>query len=111
MEILFAAILGIIQGLTEFLPVSSSAHLILTPWFFGQQPEGLAFDVAVHIGTAVAVIAFFWKDWICLVGELIASFLELFPKRSHSLKSLLFRSPPSSVPGYPVGWNNSDFKE
>ena len=87
MEILFAAILGIIQGLTEFLPVSSSAHLILTPWFFGQQPEGLAFDVAVHIGTAVAVIAFFWKDWICLVGELIAGLKEwdLFGNNSRKL--------------------------
>jgi undecaprenyl-diphosphatase len=76
MELFFAAVLGIIQGLTEFLPISSSAHLILVPWFFGQRHEGLAFDVSVHLGTAVAVIAFFWKDWLRLARELIVGFKE-----------------------------------
>jgi undecaprenyl-diphosphatase len=76
MEILAAAILGIIQGLTEFLPVSSSAHLILAPWFFGWKPEGIAFDVSLHVGTAIAILAFFWKDWIRLALELIAGFKE-----------------------------------
>lgn len=61
--------MGIIQGLTEFLPVSSSAHLILVPWFFGWQPEGLAFDVSLHVGTAIAVLAFFWSDWLRLGRE------------------------------------------
>jgi undecaprenyl pyrophosphate phosphatase UppP len=50
MEIVMAAILGIVQGLTEFLPVSSSAHLILVPWFLGWKPEGIAFDVSLHLG-------------------------------------------------------------
>jgi undecaprenyl-diphosphatase len=76
MEIFAAAILGIIQGLTEFLPVSSSAHLILVPWFFGWKPQGIAFDVSLHVGTAIAIIAFFWKDWIMLVRELIAGLIE-----------------------------------
>jgi undecaprenyl-diphosphatase len=71
MEILAAAILGIIQGLTEFLPISSSAHLILVPWFLGWKPEGIAFDVALHVGTAIAVLAFFWNDWIRLAREAI----------------------------------------
>jgi len=71
MEIISAAILGIIQGLTEFLPVSSSAHLILMPWFFGWEADGLVFDVAVHVGTAVAVLTFFWADWIILVREFL----------------------------------------
>jgi undecaprenyl-diphosphatase len=62
-----AVILGIIQGLTEFLPISSSAHLILVPWFFGWDHEGLTFDVALHLGTAFAVLAYFWKDWCRLV--------------------------------------------
>ena len=72
MEILSAAILGIIQGLTEFLPISSSAHLILVPWFLGWEPEGLAFDVSLHIGTSIAVLAFFWNDWVRLGREVIA---------------------------------------
>ena len=61
---LTAALLGVIQGLTEFLPVSSSAHLILARFFFGwEAPEfGLAFDVALHVGTLAAIVAFFWQD-------------------------------------------------
>jgi undecaprenyl-diphosphatase len=76
MEILSAAILGIIQGFTEFLPVSSSAHLILVPWFFGWEPKGIAFDVSLHVGTAIAVLAFFWSDWIHLAREVFAGFRE-----------------------------------
>ena len=76
MEILAAAILGIVQGLTEFLPVSSTAHLILVPWFLGWQPEGLTFDVALHVGTAVAVLAFFFRDWIRLLNELFRGIME-----------------------------------
>jgi undecaprenyl-diphosphatase len=67
-----AALLGVVQGLTEFLPVSSSAHLILARMFFGFDGEkfGLAFDVATHIGTLVAVIAYFHKDLRALVRSL-----------------------------------------
>jgi undecaprenyl-diphosphatase len=76
MEILSAAVLGVIQGLTEFLPVSSSAHLILVPWFFGWNPEGLTFDVSLHFGTAIAVLAFFWKDWYRLACEMLIGLKE-----------------------------------
>jgi undecaprenyl-diphosphatase len=55
-------VLGIVQGLGEFLPISSSAHLILVPWFFGWQDIGLTFDIALHLGTLVAVVAYFWRD-------------------------------------------------
>src|SRR5262245_8979398 len=67
-----AALLGVVQGLTEFLPVSSSAHLILARMFFGFDGEkfGLAFDVATHIGTLVAAIAYFHKDLLALVLSL-----------------------------------------
>lgn len=58
-----AFVLGTIQGLTEFLPVSSSAHLSLTPWVFGWQPAGLAFDVSLHIGTLVALVWYFRSEW------------------------------------------------
>ncbi len=74
--IVVAGVLGLIQGLTEFLPVSSSAHLILVPWLFGWKPEGLFFDVSLHVGTAIAVLAFFWNDWITLAGEAIRGILD-----------------------------------
>lgn len=66
MTILQAIVYGIIQGIGEFLPISSSAHLIVAPWLFGWKDPGLAFDVALHLGTLIAVVVFFWKDWISL---------------------------------------------
>jgi len=63
MESLRAAVLGIVQGLTEFLPVSSSGHLILIPWFFDWPDQGLAFDVGLHLGTLLALLLYFWRDW------------------------------------------------
>lgn len=63
MEWLFAAVLGLVQGVTEFLPISSSGHLVLVPWIFRQPDPGLAFDVALHLGTLAALIFFFWKTW------------------------------------------------
>lgn len=61
-----AVVLGTLQGLAEFLPISSSAHLSLAPWAFGWNEPGLAFDVALHLGTLVALIGFFWAEWISL---------------------------------------------
>ncbi|MCS6947855.1 MAG: undecaprenyl-diphosphate phosphatase [Steroidobacteraceae bacterium] len=61
-----AVILAIVQGLTEFLPISSSGHLVLAPHFLGWTDQGLAFDVAVHIGTLVAVLAYFRKEFVPL---------------------------------------------
>jgi undecaprenyl-diphosphatase len=67
MDSLHAIFLALIQGLTEFLPISSSAHLILLPRLLGWADQGLAFDVAVHVGTLVAVIAYFRHDVACLL--------------------------------------------
>jgi undecaprenyl-diphosphatase len=66
-----AALLGIVQGLTEFLPVSSSAHLILARAIFGFDAEqfGLAFDVAIHVGTLLAVLAYFHRDLRAMIGS------------------------------------------
>jgi undecaprenyl-diphosphatase len=76
MPILQAIVLGIVQGLSEFLPISSSAHLILLPWLFGWNDPGLAFDVALHWGTLVAILAVFWRDWIRLIRAGSFSILE-----------------------------------
>lgn len=67
MTLFQAAILGLVQGLGEFLPISSSAHLVLVPWLLGWTDPGLTFDVALHIGTLVAVVIYFWKDWWQLI--------------------------------------------
>ena len=64
MSVLEAIVLGVVQGLTEFLPVSSSAHLIVVPWLFGWDEPGLSFDGALHLGTLVGVLAYFWRDYL-----------------------------------------------
>jgi len=75
-----AIIIGLIQGLTEFIPVSSSAHLELAPWLFGWDTNGLlgslAFDVFLHLGTLVALLVYFWRDWLRLIGAVLRSLGE-----------------------------------
>lgn len=67
MTIIQAIILGVIQGLTEFLPISSSAHLNLFPWLLKWQSMPDSFDVALHVGTLLAIVVYFFKDWIKLI--------------------------------------------
>ena len=66
-DTIHALILGVVQGLTEFLPVSSSAHLNLFPWIFGWEKISESFDVALHLGTLLAIVLFFYKDWVKLI--------------------------------------------
>ena len=68
MNPLHAALLGSLQGLTEVLPISSSAHLILVPWLLGWPESGLTFDVALHLGTLIALCCYFWRDIVELVS-------------------------------------------
>jgi undecaprenyl-diphosphatase len=67
MSLIHAIIMALVQALTEFLPVSSTAHLILFPWLFHWQDPGLAFDVALHAGTLVALVLYFFRDWLTLL--------------------------------------------
>jgi undecaprenyl-diphosphatase len=67
MDPLQGVVLGVVQGLAEPLPISSSAHLILAPWLLGWQDQGLTFDVALHMGTLAALLLYFWRDWWSLV--------------------------------------------
>jgi undecaprenyl-diphosphatase len=79
MQIIQAIILGIVQGLTEFIPISSSGHLIIIPWLFNWNDPALAslpFDVSLHMGTLVALLIFFAGDWVRLIRAGIASILE-----------------------------------
>jgi undecaprenyl-diphosphatase len=67
MDVIQAFILGLVQGVTEFIPVSSSGHLVLVPWLLGWNPPGLVFDTMAHWGTLLAVLAYFWRDWWRLI--------------------------------------------
>ncbi len=71
-----ALVMGLVQGLTEFLPISSSGHLILVPWFFGWKDpfiDSLAFGVMLHMGTLLALLVYFWRDWLRLIPAGLAS--------------------------------------
>lgn len=76
LDILSAIILGAVQGISEFLPISSSGHLVLVPALLGIE-TGLAFDTILHIGTLVAIFTFFWKDIINLIKGFILSIIDL----------------------------------
>jgi undecaprenyl-diphosphatase len=79
MLILKAILLGLVQGLTEFIPISSSAHLVIIPWMFQWNDpalESLTFDVALHLGTLVALLAFFAKDWVRIIRSGVSSIVE-----------------------------------
>ncbi len=84
MDILQIIVLALVQGLTEFLPISSSAHLILVPMLTGWQDQGLAFDVAVHVGTLTAVVLYFRKE----IGVMFLAWLASLKGR-HSEDSKL----------------------
>lgn len=95
MSIIQAIILGLIQGLTEFIPVSSSGHLILAHYVLGVTESGLAFDVALHLGTLVALVSYFWKD---LLGYASALFKKSDKTRITYL--LILATIPAAVFGY-----------
>jgi undecaprenyl-diphosphatase len=97
-----AVALGIIQGLSEFLPISSSAHLTLAPWLFGWEDPGLAFDVALHFGTLLAVLWYFRTEWAALTraafGIITTGRIETPEKRR--VIYLIMATVPGAVGGY-----------
>ena len=82
LELLEAIFLGVVQGLTEFLPISSSGHLLLAQYFLGLDQErfGLPFDAAIHTGTVLAVVSFFWRDLL----EMTRAFVRSLPRPDFS---------------------------
>lgn len=69
MNYIQAVVLGVVQGLGEFVPISSSGHLILIPWLFGWEGHSLSFDAMLHAGTLFAVVVYFWREWLVLLKE------------------------------------------
>ncbi len=77
MDIIQAIVLGIVQGITEWLPVSSSAHLVILQHLFGYG-NSVAFDIMVHGGTLLAVVLYFWRDFVMLLRNLVFTFVDIF---------------------------------
>jgi undecaprenyl-diphosphatase len=102
MSLMRALILGILQGATEFLPVSSSGHLVLVPWLLGWPDPGLAFDTMVHWGTAFAVLGYFWRDWLNLLQSSwqVVRTRSLEPPGARLVVLLILGTLPAAVAGY-----------
>jgi len=109
MDFLQGIFIGAIQGITEFLPISSTAHLILVPKFFGWPDLGLKWDTALHFGTALAILAFFAKDWIFIVKSAFAGMAikenaldarRLTPYPSNILWQIIIASVPAAIAGF-----------
>ena len=109
-----AILLGLVQGLGEFLPISSSGHLIVVPWLLGWEDHGLAFDVALHLGTLFAVVAAFARDWWILLGSGIRCLRKGQPFAEREARTL-WRLALASVPGAAIGllldhWAETTFR-
>ena len=111
--VLQALVMGIVQGLTEFLPVSSSGHLILVPYLFGWDDAfitSLAFSVMLHIGTMVALLAYFWHDWIRIVPAGFATIRDR-SFRDDPDRRLAWLLVAATIPAAIAGYLLSDFIE
>lgn len=82
MSLIQTIVLAIVQGVTEFLPISSTAHLILVPWFLGWTDPGLTFNVALHAGTLLAVLVYFARDWWAMLTGVLGRLLGKRAARS-----------------------------
>ena len=97
MNMLESIVLGLLQGLGEFLPISSSAHLVLAPWLFRWEDPGLTFDIALHFGTLIAVVIYFWKDWLNLIKK---GFSQAGGVEGRLFWYLFFATIPGALIGY-----------
>src|SRR5947209_17849553 len=97
MPIVQVIVLAVIQGLTEFLPVSSTAHLYLSSWLLGWQAESLDFDIALHMGTLLAVLLYFLPDWIQIISQAFGMQIGHDPELKHN-RSLLWLLAIASIP-------------
>lgn len=107
MTIFQAIVFGIVQGIGEFLPISSTAHIILVPWLFGWKDPGNIFDVALHLGTSAAVISFFFKDWVRLLK---AGFTDAKSSEGKLFWFLVIATIPGGIAGILLDKYMSDFR-
>ncbi|MEE8200520.1 MAG: undecaprenyl-diphosphatase UppP [Candidatus Acidoferrales bacterium] len=101
MTLLQGIVLAVVQGLTEFLPVSSTAHLILVPWLLGWEDPGLTYDVVLHAGTLLAVVVYFARDWLGMLGALFGGRVPTgLPGSRRLLGLIVLATIPAALAGY-----------
>lgn len=105
-----AVVLGIVQGLTEFLPISSTAHLALFPWLAGWEDPGLTFDVALHVGTLIAVMGYFFRTWLSLLRAGLG-FREVSDGTNHYRPSLFWYLVLATLPAAAAGYFGERYAE
>ena len=110
MSAIQAFVLGVVQGLGEFLPISSSGHLIVVPWLLGWSVQSLAFDVALHLGTLAAVLYAFLRDWLRLAGSALRCLLRGRPLAEAAARQLWIIAL-ASMPGAVAGLLLDDWAE
>lgn len=98
-----AIVLALVQGLTEVLPISSTAHLALFPWLLGWKDPGLTFDVALHAGTLVAVLGYFWRPWVDMLSAASGLGQSENPKTAENRRLFWFLAV-STIPAGLAGW-------
>lgn len=101
MSIIQALILGIVQGLTELLPISSSGHLFIIPWFFNWNNIPDYFDVALHAGTLLAIALFFFKDWLNLLS---GAYKQVVKKEKNNEGKMFFFLVWATIPSALIGF-------
>jgi undecaprenyl-diphosphatase len=118
-DVLRAIVLGVVQGLTEFLPISSSGHLIIVRELFGWEfTDDLTFDVSLHLGTTVAVLAFFWRDWVTMLRASALWVLGdrekggLQESRARTLLLVIIGSVPIAIVGFALAdWIEDELRD
>lgn len=105
MTLVQAILLGVVQGVSEFLPISSSGHLVIVPWLFNFSDPGLSFDVALHLGTLIAIVLYFWKDWIIILRLASQKIRRhTIPDDKSYQKNILWLIILATIPGAMIGY-------
>jgi undecaprenyl-diphosphatase len=110
MDLWHAIVMGTVQGLGEFLPISSSGHLVILPWLFNFPTPGLTFDVALHFGTLLALLAFFYREWLQLIPAFFSS-LKKRPAQYDQEERLIWFILIGSIPAAIAGLLVEDYAE
>ena len=111
MDTVQTIVLALIQGITEFLPISSSAHLLLPAQLLGWPDQGLAFDVAVHLGSLLAVVMYFWRDLLQMAGAWLASLSRPITSEEQLDAQRVWMVMAASLPALLIGFFSADWIE